>query len=148
MNRNIVLLLKQLNLFLEQYRREQMKNLDISPSQSLVLDYLLSRKGRTVYATELHEKFGISKAAISATLKSLRQKGYVKMVVNPKDDRKKQIILMSKAYKIEQYIDASLMEQQAYLCREIPKQHLEILESGLNTMIRNMKREPIRRNET
>ena len=47
MEDNIVLLLKQLNLFLEQYRREQMKNLDISPSQSLVLDYLLSRKGRT-----------------------------------------------------------------------------------------------------
>ena len=36
MDQNIILLLKQLNLSLEQYGRNQMKNLDISPSQSLV----------------------------------------------------------------------------------------------------------------
>ena len=43
MDQNIILLLKQLNLSLEQYGRNQMKNLDISPSQSLVLEYLFFR---------------------------------------------------------------------------------------------------------
>lgn len=147
MENTIILLLKQLNLCLEQYGREHMKNLDISPSQSLALDYLFSQKGHAVYATELHEKFGISKSAISATLKGLKQKGYLKMAINPEDDRKKQIILTSKAYEIKKQIDAGLLEQQARLCRQISEQHLKILESALQIMIHNIKQEPVRRKE-
>lgn len=147
MENTILLLLKQLNLCLEQYGRDHMKNLDISPSQSLALDYLFSQKSHAVYATELHEKFGISKSAISATLKGLKQKGYLKMVINPEDDRKKQIVLTSKAYEIKKQIDAGLLEQQARLCRQIPEQHLEILENALQIMIHNIKQEPVRRKE-
>ena len=33
-----------------------MKRLDISPSQGLILHYLLSQKGRTVFSTELHRQ--------------------------------------------------------------------------------------------
>lgn len=144
MEGNILLLLRQLNISLEQYGREQMKNLKLSPSQRLTLDYLLSRKGDTVYATDLHRQFGISKSAISATLKGLKKQGYLDMLINPEDDRKKQIVLTSKAYAAEQQINAGVEEQQNRLCREIPREHLKILEEGLQTMIRNMKKEPRR----
>ena len=42
------------------------------------------RNGDIVYATELHEKFGISKSAISSTLKGLKKKGYVETATNPR----------------------------------------------------------------
>lgn len=147
MENNLVLLLRQLSLSLKQYGRDQMKSLEISPSQTLVLDYLFSRRGHAIYATELHEKFGISKSAISSTLKGLRQKGYLEMESNPEDDRKKQLVLTPKAYAIEKQINAGLEEQQKRLCREIPKEHLEILENGLRTMVVNLKRETKRRKE-
>ena len=89
MNGNIVLLLKKLNLALEQCGREHMKRLDISPSQGLALSYLFSREGYVTYSTQLHKQFGISKPAISSTLKGLKKKGYLEMVVNEADDRKK-----------------------------------------------------------
>ena len=146
MENNIIFLLKQLNLSLDQYRKERMKNMDISPSESLALDYLLSQKSHTLYATELHEKFGISKSTISTTLKGLKRKGYLKTVVNPQDDRKKQIILTDKAYEMEQRINAGLWEQQEYLCREISQQQMEILKTGLNIMLQNIKPESVRRN--
>lgn len=147
MESNIVLLLRQIDVFLEQYGRGQMKSLDLSPSQGLALAYLLSRKGQTVFATELHEKFGLSKPAISATLKGLKQKGYLDMRATPADDRKKQILLTAKAYAMEKQINECLREQQNLLCENIPREQLEILKKGLHTMLENMKRETIRRNK-
>ena len=141
MEDNIILLLKQLHLSLEQYGREQMKGLDLSPAQSLALGYLFSRKGHTVYATELHGTFGISKSAISSTLKGLKKNGYIETTVNPKDDRKKQIILTDKALMIEAQIHTRMQEQQSRLCRNIPQPHLEIMENGLHTMLANLKEE-------
>lgn len=147
MNRNIVLLLKQLNLSLEQYGRAQMKQLDLSPSQSFALDFLFDHEGKIVYATEMHEQFGISKAAISATLKGLRHKGYLDMMASPEDDRKKQIVLTEKAYALKEKIDASLLEQQNRLCRNIPQQRLALLEEDLNKMLHNLRPEMTGREE-
>ena len=39
---NIIWLLKQLNISLDQYGREEMKSEDITPSQGWVLNYLFS----------------------------------------------------------------------------------------------------------
>lgn len=136
---NILLLLKQLSLALEVYGREQLKWLELSPSQVMALHYLLSRKGHSVCATELHETFGVSKPAVSAILKGLRQKGYLKLQLSPQDDRKKQIILTQKAYQMEPQIAASLAQQQERVCRRVPEQQRKALESGLLTMIENLK---------
>ena len=146
MEDNILFLIKHLSLSLKQYGREQMKELGLSLAQSQALGYLLSQKGRTVYATELHEKFRISKSAISATLKGLKEKGYVKMAASPKDDRKKQIVLADKAYELQARIDGNLLKQQTILCRGIPQQRLQIMEDGLHAMIENLQTESERRN--
>ncbi len=142
MKNNVILLVRQLNHSLEQCGREQMKRLDISPSQGLALHYLLSRTGHTVYATELHEKLGISKSAISSILKALKKKGFLDMASAVKDDRRKQIILTEKAFETEKQIEQSLAEQHNRLCRNIPKQNLEISETVLLSMISNIKQKP------
>lgn len=69
------------------------------------------------------------------------------MESNPEDDRKKQLVLTPKAYAIEKQINAGLEEQQKRLCREISKEHLEILENGLRAMVVNLKQETQRRKE-
>ena len=145
MEDNLILLLKQLNISLDQYSRSQMKRLphaDLSPSQGFVLDYLFSQRGGIVYATDLHEKFRISKAAISSILKDLKQKGYLEMAANPEDDRKKQLLLTPKAYAVHEEIDAFLLAQQRQLCRGIPPQHLAVIAAGLRTMIANVRQHP------
>ncbi len=137
----IILLLKQLNLSLEQYAREQLRSLDISPTQGMALDYLLSQEGHTRYASELHHDFGISKPAISATLKGLKKKGYVETAVNPGDDRKKQILPTQKAREIQKKIDEKLVEQQAQMCRGISEKDMVIFVDVVRAMIQNVKRE-------
>ena len=138
---NFIWTLKQLNLSLEQYGRRLMKDMDLSPTQGMVLHYLLTHKEQSVYAVDLHTILGISKSSISSTLKMLRKKGYLKMEENPSDDRKKKIVLTSKAYHVENIINANLQRQQRRLYREISDQHVRWLEEDLNTMLYNIKQE-------
>ena len=142
---NIALLLKQLFLSLEQYARKQMKDFNISPSQGLALNYLFSQKDRTVYATDLHAQFGISKSAVSSTLKGLKKKGYLQMISTPEDDRKKQITLTAKAYAIKKQMDTSFVQLQNRLCQGISPENLEKLENELTIMLQNMRQQTIRR---
>lgn len=141
MQQNVMWTLKQLYLTLEQHGKLQLKNIDLSPTQGVVLHYLLAHKEQDIYGVDLHTTLGISKSSISSTLKALKQKGYLKMKVNPLDDRKKQIVLTEKAYKAQQLIDSGLIEQQKILCKEIPEKRLELLEKDLDKMLCNLKRE-------
>lgn len=145
---NILLLLKQLSLSLDQYGRNQMKRLSLSPSQSLALIFLFSRDGHKVYAVDFHESFGISKSAVSSAIKELRKKGYVKTAANPQDDRMKQIFLTQKAFAVKEQIEKELQEEQNRLCGEIPRQSLEIMEKALHTMISNLRQELVKEKQT
>lgn len=134
----IILLLKQVNLSLEQYRRAQMKELDLTPSQGLALAYLFEQNGHPVCATELHEQFGVSKAAISTTLHALRQKGYVEFCGTMDDVRRKPVTLTEKAYTVQRTLDEGLAAQQQALCKDIPPAVMAAMESGLHTMLQNI----------
>lgn len=141
MQQNVMWTLKQLYLALEQQGKLRLKNIDLSPTQGVVLHYLLTHKEQDIYGVDLHAILGISKSSISSTLKALKQKGYLKMKVNPLDDRKKQIVLTDKAYNAQQLIDSGLIEQEKILCKEIPEQRLEFLEKDLDKMLCNLKSE-------
>lgn len=138
---NIILLIKQLNISLDLYGREEMKHEDITPSQSFLLNYLLSRKIRELYATDIHGELGFSKATISSLLKALKQKGYLILEADPEDDRRKRIVLTEKAYKMEKRIEKAVKGQQLSLCREIPGRDLKTLELCLRQMLSNIRPE-------
>ena len=74
MREKIMWKLKQLHISLEQYGRLQMKEMGLSPTQGIVLQYLLSAGQEPIYAVDLHEALGVSKSTISATLTALREK--------------------------------------------------------------------------
>ena len=88
MSTELIPLLRQLNLQLEQCGRAQMQPLGLSTSEGLTLCYLLRHGESDLCAARLHERLGVSKAALSATLKSLCRKGYLETEVFPDDDRK------------------------------------------------------------
>lgn len=141
MREKIMWKLKQLHISLEQYGRLQMKEMELSPTQGIVLQYLLSAGQEPIYAVDLHEALGVSKPTISATLTALREKGYVQLEGNPEDDRKKQILLTDKAVAMGEKLDASLQWQERQLCRGISSQRLKNLEEDLTMMLANVRRE-------
>ena len=49
--------------------------------------------------------------------------------------------MTEKAYKAEQLIKKSIMQQQKFLCQEIPERRIDRLESDLNKMLCNLQKE-------
>lgn len=139
MQQNVLWLLKQLQLSLEQYEKIQMKELDLSPTQAILLHHLLLHKGQDIYSADLHQTLCISKSSVSSALKALQQKGYVTVQKNIWDDRKKQLILTDQADGAKEALCAHLLKQNQQLCRQIPAQRLQLLADDLEQMIRNLK---------
>lgn len=139
--KNLIWRLKQVNLSLEQFGRLHLRQRNMSPSQCLLLDYMLSQEENAFCATALHEEFGISKAALSSILKGLKQMGYLEIVSDPTDDRKKRIFLTSKACEEQKRIVEEMEESEALLCRGFSQEEKRGMEEYLDRMLFNLKKE-------
>lgn len=142
----LISLLKQANIFLDQYEREALRGFEITPAQSHMLNYLLKFPEQTYSATDIRLDTGVSKAAISSSLKGLKQKGYITIRQVPEDERKKEILLTPKALDIRRRMDEHMRRRRECLCRGISREELETMEDGLEKIVDNMKQEYIRRN--
>ena len=61
----------------------------LTAAQAFMLWYILRHAEEGTSLTAMHREFGYSKAAISSSLKNLREKGYVRMERCLEDDRRK-----------------------------------------------------------
>lgn len=145
--KNIVWLLKQLNLLVEQYAREHMRVRNITLAQWYMLNFLLLEDGNEIFATDIHLKFGISKASVSTVLKGMKQQGYLEMVGDPRDDRRKKLILTEKAYSVREEVREDIRKQEESLCRGLSEEQREQLREYLGIMTVNLKSEHTRRHE-
>ena len=107
----------------------------------MILHFLFTLDSSKAYAVNLHTALGISKSSVSSTLKSLKRKGYLEIISDASDDRKKKLILTDKANRMRESIDHKLQMQQEQISREIPSEHLLWIEKDLNTMINNLKKQ-------
>lgn len=142
---SLILLIKQLHLALEQCAKEQLEGCGVSPTQGLILGYLFSRKGESVYSVDLHAHLGISKSAVSSELRKLKESGYLTFHDNPGDDRKKRIVLTEKADGIRKILGEALQKREESICRGIPAESVESTRKCLLLMRANMKKECGRR---
>lgn len=137
-DRDIIWLLKETGLALTRYDRELLRIGDLTPAENHLLGYFLAHEDLDLCATDLHLIFGISKPTVSALLKSLKKKGYLRIETLPQDERKKRILLTAKAYGVREQIKVALHARQDSLCRGISDQELDILAQTLKKLIANM----------
>lgn len=130
--------IKRLYIMAEQYHQNDWL---LTPSQSLFMEYLYEQPENISCSTKLCGQSGFSKAALSRMLKNLRKQGYLEMPHDPKDDRKKEIILTSKALMQKEAIIGALSQRQDCMCRGISEKNLLILGDCLQVMIRNLEQE-------
>ena len=137
MNEDLIIkLIKKLSISIEHYGKKNMSDLDINTSQGFILYYLLSEKNRTFYARDIHREFGLSKATVSAILKSLKAKGYIVFSGDFNDERRKKIILTDKALTNENNIKEIFNLRKSLLCRGISEYDLNVTLKTLDRMFR------------
>lgn len=132
-------LLRQVNAGLIQYGKEHAEELELTPAQSMMLEYLFTQKEEEYCLTDICMETQLSKATVSIMLKALRKKGYVNVKADSEDDRKKKIALTQKAYETREAVEESLKRRSECIHRDISEQELRELEKTLNKMVLNLK---------
>lgn len=73
-----------------------------SPLQGRIIDFLLINKGKDICQKDLEDTLDVSKATVSATLRTMESTGIIKRATSKKDARSKKIILTKKSEKVHQ----------------------------------------------
>lgn len=130
--------LRRLHLAVEQASRPQLEPLGLTSAQAVVLGWLLESGHGEVCASHLHRQTGLSRAAISATLKHLQQGGYLEVAACPGDERKKRIVLTRKARELQAALASCAAQQQEHMCAGLTAQQLWTFAECLRRMQQNL----------
>lgn len=131
--------LRRLQLAVEQASRPTLDRKGLTSAQALILAWLLEQPQEEVYACQVHRQTGLSRAAISTTLKNLQRDGYLEALACPGDDRKKRIVLTRKARDLAPDLAAGMERQQAWLCAGLTRRQLQEFERCLRRMEQNLR---------
>ena len=138
-HQSVVELLQQLNTALAQNAKSPVSGCGLSLFQERLLLHLLEWKDGPVYATDLHRESGLSRATISARLKDLRQNGYLELLSDGTDDRRKRIVLTAKTLRLEPVLREDILRCQHQLFSGISLQQSETMKLVLERMLCNLR---------
>ena len=96
---------KQINNIYEKELNERLKKLGITSSQCAVLDYLFHTNKEEVNQRDVEKNLSLKNPTVTGILKRMEEKGFILIVPNASDKRKKNIYLTEKAYDIQRKMD-------------------------------------------
>ncbi|MBS6951907.1 MAG: MarR family transcriptional regulator [Enterocloster asparagiformis] len=137
--RQVLRLLKKVNLGLEASINADMAGMDLTAAQCDVLGYLAEHGEKALHSTDLHRDLGISRAAVSALLKKLRAKGFVVLLADPADDRQKRIVLTEKAKPLQLRMERGMDRTVRRLYRDFTEEEAEAFAALLQKMYENIQ---------
>lgn len=137
--RQVLRLLKKVNLGLESSINADMAGMDLTAAQCDVLGYLSEHRGRAVHSTDLHRDLGISRAAVCALLKKLKAKGFVTFLADPSDERQKRILLTERAAPIHRRMEKDMDRVVRLVYRDFTEEQAEAFGGLLQKMYENIQ---------
>lgn len=122
----------------ELYASEAMALEGVTAAQGYVLLRVLRHGGQGISLTDIHRELGYSMAHLSATVKGLRKKDYVRIEHCDGDDRRKLIYATSRGENLREALEeaARLVQQRLYGC--FSQTELEELDRLQQKMLRNL----------
>lgn len=145
---NLLRIFRQIDVFLSYYDYNQGEALcDLKYSQIFLLNEMFELKKNTkgaITLTVLGKKTGFSKASLCSALKILKKAGYVDVMVDREDNRKKNLLLTKKAKEAELDAKLYLCSVSDLLCEGMGGRELEEMERSLNKISENINKMQVR----
>lgn len=136
-------LIKTLHLQTECTMAKTVKEMGLTPSQTMVIGYMRHHTDRDISPIDLSRHFDISHPTVVGILKRLEDKGYVTMERSKSDSRRKTVVLTDKTDDLDRKIRETLDHTEEVLRRGISAADQEIFKNTALKMIENMKKERI-----
>ena len=129
---------RQISIQLEQVARRAIAQKGVTGIQAHLLLYILAHTAEGTSLTEIHREFGYSMAAMSAVVKRLREKGYVRSEPCARDDRRKLLFATDKGEEVREFLDNALLRARERLYRDFSREELTALDCLQKKMLRNL----------
>lgn len=131
---------KQLCLFMEHILDQRLKDAELTTSQGYLLYYICHFHPTGTNITALHKEMGLSMAALSGNSKKLRQKGFLSIDSNSKDERQKKLILTQKAQSILQHLEIQIQEAESAIYQILNPSEKETLFHLEDKVVQNISK--------
>lgn len=131
--------IRQISAAMENHCRTLGEQGGLTSAQCFCLMYIYENRDTDFCSTDLCEILGTSRASVSLLLKGMKKKGYLRMDSVEGDDRKKQLGLTPKAVDFAEYIRNDKASLENAVFSGISSDELNIIGSGLKTILSNMK---------
>lgn len=131
-------LFKQINNVYEKDINNQLKGLGITSSQCEVLDYLFHSDKEEVNQKDIEKALNLKNPTVTGILQRLDEKGFILIVPNGKDKRKKNVHLTEKAYDIQRKMESDRRRIDKNLTLGMSKREIQALQKMLNRVLYNV----------
>ena len=131
-------LFKQINTVYEKDINNQLKGIGITSSQCEVLDYLFHTEKDEVNQKDIEQALNLKNPTVTGILQRLEEKGYILIVPNGRDKRKKNVHLTEKAYDIQRKMESGRRKVDKSLTLGMNKREVQALQKMLNRVLYNV----------
>jgi DNA-binding MarR family transcriptional regulator len=115
-----------------------LKRLDLTMSQGLVLEYLNNTHDEELTQRGIEQHFNLQHPTVSGILKRLEKKGFITTSVNKSDRRVKNICLTDKARKMELIARQDKKQMDDTLVKGLTTSEIETLRGLLQRVLKNV----------
>lgn len=131
-------LFKQINNVYEKDFNNRLRRLGITSSQCEVLDYLFNCQKEEVNQRDIEKALSLKNPTVTGILKRLDEKGFILIVPNAKDKRRKNVYLTEKAYDIQKRMESDRRKIDKNLTIGMTKKEIQALQKMLNKVLYNV----------
>jgi len=118
----------------QEYQMEQLKDYNLTPNEVAVL----ANVGTISTASEIAQNIDVSKALISRSVKSLKDKGYIEISISVVDKREQKLVLTEKGKELSEEIIAINNDFYEIAFNGLQSQEKEVLSLLLKMMYKNI----------
>lgn len=123
----------------EKHLSKMMSDVGLTSSQCEVLYFLYESNDEQVNQRDIEEYLNLSNPTVTGLLKRLDEKGYILIVPNSTDKRKKNVHLSERFYQLERKITMSKKKMEKDLLRGMRKSEVQSFKKHLEKALRNIE---------
>lgn len=127
---------RHLNTLLRQ--RVELSEQGLPRGQQFTLGYLALHKDQPVYPKDLEEVFSLTHPTVSGILRRLEEGGYVRLVTEESDRRRRRVCITEKALERESAIQETIARTEAQALQDFTDEEKKLFSQMLARAIRNM----------
>ena len=113
----------------------------ITPSQLVIIKYLIDNKEKEIVQKDIEKRMNLGKSTVSSILDTMEKNELIVRISSSSDGRKKIIQANFNKLPNKEMIHQSSHMIETVLCKDIPKEKLQVFNEVLHQMNENIQKE-------